>query len=214
MRKKVLAIAVIAIVALVALPIITALAAAPKPKIVVRLDVPLKGTSEGTVLRNGDNIIFHDAQWEEGKGGVNLTIAQWLPNPLGDPSYLPAPSILAPFPVTHRYTGGELAATAHGNRDAYTNTGKWHMEFTITFMINGVASGFHLRHDCNAVGTVHCATWDGEGFGAFAGVKVAGVSYADLTLQPVIKHLSGEVSSGFANLPPRNIPASPPLGYS
>ena len=206
MKKKVLAIAVIAILTLVTLPIISALAVAPKPKITVRLDVPLRSTSEGTVLRNADNIIFHDAQWEEGGTGVNLTIAQWLPNPLGTPSHIPAPSILAPFPITHKYTGGELAATAHGNRDAYTFTGKWHMEFTITFMINGVASGFNLRHDCNAVGTVHCATWDGEGFGAFEGVKVAGVSYADLLIQPVVKHLSGEVSSGFENLPPRNIP--------
>ncbi len=208
MRKKVLEIAVIAIVALVALPIISALAAAPKPKILVRLDVPLKSTSEGRELENGDNIIFHDAEWKEGGTGVNLTIAQWLPNPLGDPSYLPAPSIAKPFPLTHKYTGGTLSATAHGNHDAYTGTGKWHMEFTITFTIGGVASGFHLRHDCNAVGLVHCATWDGEGFGAFAGVKVAGVSYADLILQPVIKHLSGEVSSGFDNLPPRNIPAA------
>ena len=206
MKKKVLAIAVIAILALVALPAMSA-SVGQKPKIVVRLDVPLRSTSEGKVLENGgDNIIFRDAQWVDGGTGVNLTIAQWLPNPLGDPSYIPAPSILAPAPITHRYTGGDLVATAHGNRDAYTGTGKWHMEFTITFMINGVASGFQLRHDCNAVGTVHAATWDGQGFGAFEGIKVAGVSYADLTIQPVVKHLSGEVSSGFENLPPRNIP--------
>jgi len=207
MNKKLLAVVIIAILALTAIPLFLAFAVTPKPKIVVRLDVPLKGvTGSGSSEEHGDNVIFHDLEWGEGAGGVTLTIVQWLPNPAGDPSHIPAPSILAPFPVTHRYTGGDLEATAHGNRDAYTGTGKWHMEFTITFMIDGVASGFNLRHDCNAVGTVHCATWDGEGFGAFEGVKVAGVSYADLTIQPVVKHLSGEVSGGFDNLPPRNIP--------
>jgi len=208
MNKAVLVIVVVAILALAAIPMFSALAVAPKPKIVLRLDVSLKSVDPGVVEQNGDNIIFRDAEWEEGVAGVNLTIVQWLVNPSGSPSHIPAPSIMAPMPVTHKYTGGDLVATAHGNRDAYTATGKWHMEFAITFVIGGVASGFKLRHDCTAVALVHCATWDGQGFGAFEGMKVSGVSYADLTIQPVVKHLYGEVSAGYESLPPRNVPAS------
>ena len=104
------------------------------------------------------------------------------------------------------YSGGEIYAITDGIRDQYTMAGKWHMDWTVTWEINGVPSGFKFRHDCTGIALAHAATWGGEGFGLFEGVKVSGVSIAYLGEMPVTKMAFGEVTSGFDNLPPRTIP--------
>jgi len=198
--------------ALILVPVFSAMAITPKPKIIVRMDLPITVTDPGITETRGDNVIFKDMvnenalDDEENPIGANLTILQWLPNTEKEPSHVPAPSIVPNFPVTHRYTGGVIYAVTHGTRDLYTMAGKWHMDWTVTWNIGGVDSGFKFRHDCTGVGLVHAAEWGGEGFGLFEGVKVSGVSVAYLGERPVTKIAFGEVTSGFDNLPPRNIP--------
>lgn len=214
MNKKILALLSIVIVSVaVAIPVYSALAVKPKPKILIRMDLPLHNLGTGITETHGDKIVFTDAMWDENEtvGGAKLMIMQWLPNPDPGPSHVPAPSVFPMGPLTHQYGGGEIYATAHGIRDAYTMAGTWHMEFIVTFDVGGVDSGFQFKHTCQGVGLIHAATWSGSGFGAFEGIKVSGVSIADISRaymeqMPVTKTLFGEVSSGFDNLPPRNVP--------
>jgi len=198
--------------ALILVPVLSAFAITPKPKIVIRMDLPIRVTDPGTTKRNGDNVVFKDLinenalDAEENPIGANLTILQWLPNTEKEPSHVPAASIFSPWPITHWYTGGVIYAVSHGSRDQYTMAGKWHMDWTVTWNIGGVDSGFKFRHDCTGIGVVHAAEWGGEGFGLFEGVKVSGISIAYLMEMPVTKIALGEVTGGFDNLPPRNIP--------
>lgn len=213
-NKKILSLLAIIIISVaVAIPVYSTLAVKPKPKILVRMDLPLHNLGMGSSEIHGDKIIFSGAEWDENEtvGGARLLVIQWLPNPDPGPTHVPAPSVSPLGPVTHMYTGGEIYATAHGIRDAYTMVGTWHMEFVVTFDIGGVDSGFQFKHTCKGVGMIHAATWSGSGFGALEGIKVSGVSIADISRafmeqMPVTKILFGEVSSGYTKLPPRNVP--------
>ena len=198
----------------IAIPIYSAFAVKPKPKILIRMDLPLHSLGTGSTKTQGDKIVFEDASWDAGGAGASIMIFQWLPNPDPGPTHIPAPSVFPAGPLTHQYSGGEIYATAHGIRDAYTMTGTWHMEFEVSFDTDNnqeVDSGFTFKHTCNGVGLIHAASWDGSGFGAFEGMKVSGVSIADIAAAmqsgtPVTKILFGEAKSGFDSLPPRNIP--------
>ncbi len=214
MNRKTFVFISIVLSALILVPVLSALAVTPKPKIAVRMDLTIRQTDPGTQETKGDKVIFKNVinenalDDEENPIGAMLMILQWLPNTEKEPSHVPAPSIFSPFPVTHRYTGGVIYAVSHGTRDKYTAAGKWHMDWTVTWNIGGVDSGFKFRHDCTGSGLAHAATWGGEGFGRFEGVKVSGVSIAYLAELPITKRVFGEVTSGFDNLPPRNIPES------
>jgi hypothetical protein len=208
MERKLIVTAVALLCLIIAIPTISALATVgAKPKILVNITVPLKSVAgEGTSEQRGDNIMFKDACWTATPTGVTLKIYKWLPNTSPPPEYVPAPSSgEEPWPLSNKYTGGTCLAEAHGTRDAYTFSGKWHMQFKVTFNINGVESGFEFRHDCTAVGLVHSATWDGQGFGAFDGLKVSGISIADLTKAPATKLMWGEVTGGWDNIPAANV---------
>ena len=205
MNKKALVLIAIVISVIVAIPILATLAVKPKPKILLRLDLPITLDDPGTSVVVGDNVIFKDQVYVGDE--ASLVIFQWSLNPTPPPSHLPAPSIPPIWDLTHSYDEGLIYATTHGNRDLYTFTGKWHMEFTVTFVIDEEPSGFNLKHDCTGVGLAHAASWSGQGFGVFEGLKVSGVSIADLSqAMPVTKILWGEVSSGHDNLPPPNVP--------
>jgi hypothetical protein len=203
MNKKVLVLIVLITLIAFVIPIIDTTAIKPQPKIMIRLDTPLVITDPGTSELNGDKIVFKDQVFTEGPWDeeVRLMIFVWQINPDPPPSHLPPPgpgNWPAPMMVC---SPGTVYATTHGIRDAYTMTGKWHMDFTVTFMVNDVESGFEFRHDCTGVGLIHAASWGGEGFGVFEGVKVSGASVIDLyegmQNPPLSKTMWGVVSSGF-----------------
>ena len=232
MNKKALIVIALALSVLIAVPAFSAVAANQKPKIILKIDVWLNTPAEdsGNVKIVGDHVLHEGTMWD---GAATMTVLQFLPNPYPDseaiipgsdpPEYfykghthLPAPSVM-PFPITHMYMAGSFEATSHGERERYTNAGKWHMEFTITLgEIEGEPFGWQIKHTCQGVAIVHAASWSGQGFGILEGVKASGVSIANMMEQgpaarpgTVHKLLEGVVTSGHDKFPARLTPTGP-----